>query len=115
LAEERPELAELARQLRAAVDTVAATTGAILEARETIGQEVSLANSSSYLDMLGLLVIGWMWLRQAIAASSGSDYHRGKQQTCRWFFTWEIPEIHKLGRILTALDTTSLDMRETWF
>jgi butyryl-CoA dehydrogenase len=115
LAEERPELAELARQLCAAVDIVAATTGTILKARKTIGQEASLANSSSYLDMLGLLVVGWMWLRQAIAASSSSDYHRGKQQTCRWFFTWEISEIHRLGRILSALDTISLDMGETWF
>lgn len=115
IAEEQRELAEFARQLCAAADTVAASTTAMLDARDTIGQEAMLANSSSYLEMLGHLVIGWMWLRQAMAASSGSDYHQGKRQTCRWFFTWEIPKIHSLARTLSTLDTTSLDMEETWF
>lgn len=115
LAEQRHDLLDLAQKLYAAIDVVEDTTTCMLEARNTSGHEVFLANSSPYLEMLGHLVIGWMWLRQALVATSGSNYHLGKQQTCRWFFTWEMPKIQRLGSILSTLDSSSLEMAEAWF
>lgn len=109
------ELSALASQLREAAGAVEDCTSSLLAARQTKGQDLYLANSAAYLEMLGHLVIAWMWLRQAVAASTDSAYHRGKRQTCRWFFAWELPRVHQLAATLTGLDTSSLDMEDSWF
>ena len=82
-----------------------------------------LANSSAYLDMLGNVVVAWMWLKQATAAQAGladandadRQFYRGKMQACRYFFRWELPKIQAQAELLSGLDTTCLDMPEEAF
>ncbi len=60
--------------------------------------EHSLALASPFLNGLGHLVVGWLWLRQALAADTAIpenkdiDFLQGKLAACRWFFEQEIPE-----------------------
>ncbi len=112
-----PALQDHAQSLRAAAALVSATTAALVAARRSAGVAIALANASAYLEMTGHLVIAWMWLRQARVAVRLplDDYRRGKLQACRYFFHWELPKVRALAERLAELDTTALNMEETWF
>jgi len=84
--------------------------------------ERGLANASVYLEALGHVVVAWMWLRQALAASnalasaSGADpdFYRGKLAACRYFFRWELPRIGPMLALLDSLDSTCLEAKPAW-
>ncbi len=76
------------------------------------------------LSTFGLLVMGWIWLQQAEAAAaaleagaSGEDeaFYRGKLQTCRFFFRYELPRQRYLADLLVTLDDTTLTMDQALF
>lgn len=109
-------LTEYGSDLNHAMTRVARTT-------EVLGQEAQqgrienyLANSAVYLDMLGHVVVAWMWLRMGIAASAGlkaadsesdeADYYRGKLRACRYFYRWELPKTIAQSELLKSLDDT---------
>ena len=80
---------------------------------------LTLANTSVYLEAFGHLVMGWIWLEQALAAQAmtrgDTDFYAGKQQACLWFFACEIPKVDAQLDLLASLDTTSLNMQDRWF
>jgi alkylation response protein AidB-like acyl-CoA dehydrogenase len=82
----------------------------------------TLANASVYLEAFGHLVIGWIWLEQALVAgrsitgTGGDDYfYQGKLAATRFFFAYELPKVGPMLDLLASLDTTTLTMREEWF
>ena len=113
-------LSEFAAGLKQAQETLAATTGVLAETAGTGDLTRFVANSSVYLDMLGRVVIAWMWLKQAGAAQTGlpaahaadKQFYSGKMQACRYYFRWELPQIEVQAKLLSCLDTTCLDMPE---
>jgi hypothetical protein len=81
-----------------------------------------LANATIYLDMFGHVVIGWMWLRQALAATQflaagvgEADHLHSKLAACRYFFTYELPKTRTQRELLASMDETALGMKEAWF
>lgn len=122
-ADREESLRGLAQELRQALRTVEETTALLLAKREAAGTELFLANASLYLAMVGHVVIAWMWLRQALAATrkgavaTGRDeeFYRGKLQACRYYFRWELPKIRYQSGILGDLDTTCHAMENTWY
>ena len=116
-------LAIHAGALSAALDRVRDVTAGLVAARERVGAELALANAAAYLELVGHVVSAWMWLRQAIAAgrrlptATGDDvaFCRGKLQTCRYVFRWELPKTVALAALLDDLDPTCAEMDETWF
>jgi butyryl-CoA dehydrogenase len=109
--------ADLAAHLAEAV----ATTGKLAG---TVGTEprLGLANATIYLDMMGHVVVAWMWLRQAMAvkrkltaADADSDFLNGKLAACRYFFTYELPKTRTQRALLDSLDDTTRTMRPEWF
>ncbi len=115
-------LAEFAAALSAAADRLRATTAALLAAARE-DAERSLANAHVYLELVGTTVIAWTWLRQALVASRRRDgapdddaaFYAGKIQACRYFFRFELPRTEAQARLLSALDDTTLAMKEAWF
>ena len=115
-----PPLREFAAALRAAMAKAGATTRQLLAGRDV---DLMLANASVYLEMLGHLVVAWIWLRQALVAQSalgkaqGDDvaFYRGKLQACRYFFRYELPRTGAQNELLRSLDPTCLEMRDEWF
>ena len=113
-------LSEFAAGLKQAQERLAATTGVLAETAGTGDLTRFMANSSVYLDMLGHVVIAWMWLKQACAAQAGlpaahaadKQFYSGKMQACRYYFRWELPQIEAQAKLLSGLDTTCLDMPE---
>ena len=116
-------LAEFAAGLKQAQEALAATTGALKETAKRGEITRFMANSSVYLDMLGHVVIAWMWLKQAAVAQAGladandadRQFYQGKMQACRYFFRWELPKTQAQADLLSGLDTTCLDMPEEAF
>ena len=116
-------LSEYAAALNRVVATVTETTEVLAAsaARGEMGR--FLANSSAYLDVLGHVVVAWMWLKQAVVAQSGlaqtndadRQFYQGKLQACRYFFRWELPKTRAQAELLSGLDTTCLDMPEEAF
>jgi len=85
--------------------------------------KLMLANASVYLEMLGHVVIAWVWLRQAqiaaraLAGAQGDDqaFYRGKLQACQYFFRYELPRTAAQNELLRKLDPSCIEMRDEWF
>lgn len=80
------------------------------------------ANATYYLDMLGHVIIAWMWLRQGGTASralsagaKGTDknFYTGKLDACHYFFDFELtrlqhwlPILASANPLFSTVDTT---------
>ena len=107
------ELAELGAQLATVVERIPATTTRLFAADSI---EVSLANSSVYLEAVGHTVLAWIWLEQLLAADGRTgDFYDGKRQAGLFFFRWELPKVATQLTLLESLDTTTLDTSPAWF
>lgn len=75
-----------------------------------------LANATTYLEAFGHIVLAWIWLEQAIAASGNTgDFYQGKLQAARYYFATELPKVGPQLDLLRSLDRTSLEMEPSWF
>ncbi|WP_309572720.1 acyl-CoA dehydrogenase, partial [Deinococcus sp.] len=113
--------------IRAALDlAMGQATGALstlLGQAETIGPEALLANANAALELMGHTVVGWMWLRQAVAAAHalpgarGDDpaFYHGKLQAARFYAVHELPKVRAHADLLASADRTTLDMQDAWF
>jgi butyryl-CoA dehydrogenase len=105
-------LADDIARVRAVADRLARTTATLWSAGDI---EVSLANSTVYLEASGHLVVAWLWLEQLVAAHAKSgDFYDGKRQAGRYFLRWELPKTGPQLDLLDSLDRTVLDTRDGW-
>jgi alkylation response protein AidB-like acyl-CoA dehydrogenase len=113
-------LRQCAEALQSAMAQTGATTRALLSERNA---KLMLANASAYLEMLGHVVIAWIWLRQALIArralpaaqGADADFYQGKLQACLYFFRYELPRTAAQHELLRSLDATCLEMHDQWF
>jgi butyryl-CoA dehydrogenase len=113
-----PDFAAPARELAGWLPEVDATVRA-LGAEAAAGRvEAALANATLLLDALGHLVVGWLWLDQALAArralaanppAATATVLDGKLAAARWFLACELPVKRPLLAIVARLDRTVLD------
>ncbi|MCB1590176.1 MAG: acyl-CoA dehydrogenase C-terminal domain-containing protein, partial [Xanthomonadales bacterium] len=75
-----------------------------------------LANAHWYMQLLGHVCIGWMWLWQAQAArlcsttdSTLAEFADGKLAACRFFFSTELPLTVHWAALLDGVDRSALD------
>ncbi|MCC0037718.1 MAG: acyl-CoA dehydrogenase [Brucellaceae bacterium] len=114
-------LENLADALAGHLDASVATTRILAGALQKDPRR-ALANATAYLDMLGHVVIAWMWLRQARTAylkreagDAGRAFLDGKLAACRYFFTYELPKTAAQRTLLEGLDDITLTMHPEWF
>lgn len=114
-----PSLTEFAASLRQALEVVSQTTRALLSTGAQGQIDLYLANASHYLEMLGHLVIAWIWLLQAQKAREGlasaadessRDFYDGKLRACAYFYRYELPGALRNAQLLAQLDDTCLNM-----
>ncbi len=107
------ELAGLGAQLQEVAGRLPTTTARLYSTGDL---EVALANSSVYLEVVGHLVLAWIWLEQLLACDGREgSFYDGKRQAGRFFYRFELPRTGPQLDLLDALDTTTLDTRLDWF
>ena len=77
-----------------------------------------LADATLFMEMMGIGVVGWQWLKQGIAAKQSlisgnfgdrtSDFYESKLHTLKFYFKYEIPKTASLAQILMNTDTLTL-------
>lgn len=119
-----PDIQHLADTFRSHLNTAQQTTAFLGQHLQQGELDLSLANASLYLDLMGKVVIAWLWLEMANHAEQqfahskqqeDVDFWQGKLQAARYFITWELPQIEQHAQILQRLDRTCLDMQADWF
>jgi butyryl-CoA dehydrogenase len=118
-------LSPYAKIVKEAIDRHLATTTTMLKSAKSEGLESILANSHEYLNFTGHTVIGWMWLKQGIAASKGlkkpdltpadEAFYRGKIATLEYFCCQELPKTKSQAEILCANPQINNTMKNAWF
>lgn len=99
-------LADEAARLSAALDTLEACTGTLLQAGDL---ERRFANATPFLDGFGHVVIAWVWLKQAALCVDGADaFERGKLAACRYFLRQELPLGVARLKLGASLDDSAL-------
>ena len=115
-ADEDGDLTEWAGDVFTMLDHLAETTRDLHAAGN---MEKTLANASVYLEAFGHVVMAWIWMEQALVATRAGnqheDFYRGKLQACKYFIQWELPKVRPMLNLLESLDTTTLDMKDSWF
>ena len=107
------ETAELAGRLRETWQRLVEVTAAMFASGDI---DAALANSVTYLEAFGHIVVAWIWLQQVVACNGRTgDFYDGKRQAARYFFRSELPKTGPALDLLATLDRTSLDMRDSWF
>jgi len=106
-----------ADDLAQALMLVGKTTQVLVMQMQAGNIRLSLANAAYYLNMVGHVSIAWMWLKQAVVANqylekteAEKDFYHGKLQACRFFFTYELPQIKTQAALLQKMDDTTLSM-----
>ena len=123
LAGQYDALSEFTTSLKQARELVIETTSTLTAVAAEGEVNRFLANSSVYLDMLGHLVIAWLWLKQAsvvqlgLAEAQDADrqFYLGKIKACQYYYRWELPKLRAQAELLSSLDSTCLDMTEEMF
>ncbi len=115
LDKERAALAEAAALLRKTADR---------QLRRIASDPLrGLADASGFLELFGVVAVGWQWLIQGVVASRAlegvadarSDFYRGKLATCRFYFRYELPRSYGIAACLNASDGYTAGFDTRWF
>tara|TARA_B110000208_G_scaffold77999_1_gene99903 strand:+ start:193 stop:1992 length:1800 start_codon:yes stop_codon:yes gene_type:complete len=117
------DLAGLASHCVQLADALAQVEATIKAVREADDSSLALANATIFLDAMGHVVIAWMWLKQAVAATVGLDkghepdtaFYRGKLAAAQFFYRYELPKIQSNLAIVASLDSTCYDLASDQF
>ena len=95
-----------------------------LLAQVNANTDAGLANATAYLDLFGRVLVGWIWLRQAMVAdraletglvSSDAAFYQGKIHAARYFMDWEFAGLASQASLLSSGNRLTYDMQDTWF
>jgi len=87
--------------------------------------EAALRHAVDYMELLSIVVIAWMWLRQATAATRAlaerarpdldEGFLRGKLAAAGYWFRTELPRVAQLAALCKSNESSYADMRdEQW-
>jgi alkylation response protein AidB-like acyl-CoA dehydrogenase len=107
-------------QLQDALAQIEATVKTVSEAADP---SLALANATIFLDAMGHVVIAWMWLKQAVAATQGlqqgtaadTAFYQGKLAATQFFFRYELPKTDASLALVAGLDSTCYDLSADQF
>ena len=114
------ELKEYGDHLILAFEHIERTIDAVAQAPN---MSLGLANATLFLNSFGHVVIAWMWLLQAVAATKGkadgnkadAHFYAGKLSAAQFFFRYELPKIKADLDVVAKLDSTCFDLTAEQF
>ncbi len=124
-AKECKGLEEMADDLSQSMGLIEKTVTGLGNLAMEKGADAYLADASLFLEMFGIVVIGWQWLTMASAAAielgtgkpKKKEIHflTGKLAVAQYFFTYELPKIQGLSTTLSQSSQMTLTLEETCF
>jgi len=109
---QRPELAEHANALGAALAQVGAATKA---AWATEDPAQALANAVPYMQAFGHMVLAWIWLDVLLAVQGDTPAAQGRRAAARYFYHYELPRIGAWLQVVRTRDQTCVELPEEAF
>jgi hypothetical protein len=117
------DLADLSNHCAQLSDALALVEETIKVVSGAPDSSLALANATIFLDAMGHVVIAWMWLKQAVAATTGLEkghapdtaFYQGKLAAAQFFFRYELPKIQSNLTVVASLDSTCYDLAADQF
>ena len=117
------DLADLSNHCAQLSDALALVEETIKVVSGAPDSSLALANATIFLDAMGHVVIAWMWLKQAVAATAGLEkghepdtaFYQGKLAAAKFFFRYELPKIQSNLAVVASLDSTCYDLAADQF
>lgn len=112
-------LKPFAEALEKTQERLVATTMSLMNLAQTQKPEVFLADATLYLDYFSLFTMGWLWLRQGMAAEKGLaenpsgdelNFYKGKMATLQYYFEYELPKTAAFHKRLNSDTRLTLDL-----
>jgi butyryl-CoA dehydrogenase len=119
-----PQLQSYAEQLAKAVEKTQQVTMHLIGIAQQQGPAYYLADATLYLELFGIVMIAWQWLKQGLAASKKLDaqltksdkaFYEGKLFTLQYFFGYELPKTAGLTDRLLNQDGLTVDLQSSHF
>lgn len=121
-ASQKKRLEEQAKALATAIDKLGKTTAQLSQLGMQGAIEAFLADATLYLEALGLVVMGWQWLKQGLAAclqletaKQDASFYEGKLLTLDYFFVYELPKTKALFSTLNAQSGLTTAIKDEHF
>lgn len=92
----------------------------LVEVAQTEGPEAYLSDATVYLELFGILVVGWQWIKQgtkveelkkAQTKNYSADFLQSKEYALQYFFEYEIPKTE--GLIIRLKSKNRLTVKAT--
>jgi butyryl-CoA dehydrogenase len=122
LAKQNPATSVAATAMEQHLQTLQGTTMYLMGVAQKEGPEAFLADATLYLELFGIMVMGWQWLKisnvatNALGSRPDDDFLKGKITCLNYFFEYEMVKVHALSkrlkssvRITTTLNEAELD------
>lgn len=92
----------------------------LMKVAQKSGPEVYLSDATLYLEMFGILLIGWQWLKQGIKVEElkltnskefSSEFLQSKIYALQYFFEYEVPKTEGLMTRLKSSNHVTVDAK----
>ncbi len=119
-----PFLEPYGRQLSELLERLKKVTMHLIGVEKEKGPEHFLADATLYLELFGIISIGWQWLVQATiiekalqgeCSKTDHIFYRGKLFAFRYFFGYELAKTEGLLKRLTHGDGVTVEMEAAFF
>jgi butyryl-CoA dehydrogenase len=109
----------LIKQLDDALESLQRVTTHLLGLAGSAGTERFLADATLYLELFGIITMGWQWLKQGLtvqaklqATPSATDvaFYQGKLAAMRYFFAYELPKTLGLESVFIAGNSLTVEL-----
>ncbi len=116
-----PDLANYAERLEEALNRLQEVTSVLTQIGQKGDSEIFLADATLYLELFGLISVGWQWLLQAMVAAKKLEgplpeqdvqFFEGKIFTFKYFFHYELPKTEGLVKRLLEADGLTVRMTD---
>ena len=123
-ASEKEQLQHHTQQLKSNLRILKNTTMLLGKVFRERGSEFMLADASLYLDMFGIIIMAWQWLKMGLVAVNKLDntqtqlqldFLEGKIYTLHYYYEYELPKVELLAQRLADTDYITMHIEERHF
>ncbi len=120
-AKEDTELKIFGEQLEGLITQLESVVESIKLKRKKSSDYLALSSAGIFLDAFGLILIGWMWLKQGIVIfdklreEDTNPFYLGKKSTIKFYFNHDLPKARERLEFIVRFDPSFVEMESDWF